>query len=100
MSSRGCLHAYMREKLSFDQLREILAALSRCMLSDLFHIRFSEKDEAYEPSVGSRLSGVGILQIGTVPTIRAGDAANQYLLTDLGHRLFSVGVLEVTGGQR
>lgn len=77
------------ERLSYNKFREMAMAIDRCFFDDFNHLELDAGygPAHYGPSVASRLIGCGMLEIYSIPTIKAGDAPNKYRLTDLGTNL-------------
>ena len=97
----GVFRAHIAGKITWQQFQEVAVVIDRCVVSDLTHVRAATAPTKFPPPVATRLSGCGVIEIDSVPMARGPGASNEYLLTELGQLLVSLGLsqaaAQVTG---
>jgi hypothetical protein len=78
---------FLREEIDRDTLERVSVAVDRCHIRDLRRLNTSDLSTRYPPEVATKLSSAGLLEIGTVPTVRGPGAQNEYITTPLGQRI-------------
>lgn len=84
------LKAYILGRINFESFQRLTFAVDRCFITDLPHLKDTDRPASYPQVVAMNLSACGILEVATIPSIRAEGVRNQYSLTDLGRLLLDV----------
>ncbi len=87
--------AFVAGQIGFPDFRRLATALDRCLLPDLEVMATRADPSEYSSTVAQGLSLCGLLEVGTVPGIRAPGVDNTYVATELG-KLFRQIILGIT----
>jgi hypothetical protein len=76
------------DRITYEKFTEFALAIDRCLIADLEHLENSSRRIEFSSSVGTRLSSCGLVEVESVPTVRADDEhGNRYRTTVLGREL-------------
>jgi hypothetical protein len=91
--ARAFLRLAERE-IDYGMFAEFSLAIDRCFITDLSWLKDTESRLQMPPSVATRLSACGLLEIEGIPTVRGKGADNNYRMTSLGRALLTLVVQE------
>lgn len=94
----GAFRAYLSDRVTWGQFQDLSVVIDRCVVSDLGHVKAADAPARFPSAVATRLSGCGVIEVATVPSVRGPGAVNEYLLTDLGRLIVDLGLNRAAEG--
>lgn len=82
--------AYIMEEIDYVTFRRISVAIDRCFVEDLPQLLEKDKRIALKPHVASILLSAGLIDIETIPTVKAEGVMNIYEVSDFGKTFIKI----------
>ena len=85
-----CFKKYVHGSINLAQFKELAAIVDRMFLSDMHALPSNKQPTMLEAAAATRLTACGVLEIYSIPQVKAPEAQTKYVRTPIGNLLYDI----------